>query len=61
MITDELLFTYPFRPLIQPRRFQQLLPYLVGQPLWLQALQWRTFDRHRFIFEYKTKDKSIEN
>ena len=40
---------------------QQMLPYLVGQPLRLQALQWRTFDRHRFIFEYKTKDKSIEN
>ena len=22
---------------------------------------WRLFDRRRFIFEYKTKDKSIEN
>ena len=42
VITDELLFTYPFRPLIQSHRLQQLLPYLLGQPLWLQDFElWR--------------------
>ena len=49
VITDELLFTYPFRPLIQPRRLQQLLPYLVGQPLRLQDFDVRTSGEQRCV------------